>query len=62
MSHERKKAGVRKDKKNERQREDEAWRRAIAKPPKPATDQKDIQSYKPGSAGDKNRHPPHSGC
>lgn len=55
MSHERKKDGQRKDKKNERMREDVALRHATAKPPKPETDQLDIQTYKPGSAGDQNR-------
>lgn len=58
MSHGRKKGGERKDKKNERMREDVAFRHAMQRPPKPTTDQKDIQSYKPGSAGDDNRHPP----
>ncbi len=56
MAHDRKKSGARKDKKNERMREDEAWRHALAKPPHPSNDQGDIQTYKPGSAGDQNSH------
>jgi hypothetical protein len=55
MAHIRKKGGVRKDKKNERMREDLAWRKAMAKPEHPTNDQKDIVDYKPGSAGDANR-------
>jgi len=57
MAHTRKKGGVRKDKKNERMREDVASREAMAKPPHPTADQKDIVDYKPGSASDQNRHP-----
>lgn len=57
MSHDRKKGGERKDKKNERMREDVAFRKAHGHP-RPTTDQKDIVDYKPGSAGDENRHQP----
>ena len=55
MAHTRKKAGARKDKKNERMKEDLAWRKAMAKPPHPTTDKGDIMDYKPGSASDNNR-------
>jgi hypothetical protein len=54
MSHERKKGGVRKDKKVERMREDIAKRKSEAKPKK-TTDQWDIQVQKPGSASDKSQ-------
>ena len=57
MTHPRKKGGERKDKKVERMREDLAERKAKAKPARPTTDQKDIQTYKPGAADDKNREP-----
>lgn len=57
MSHPRKKGGERKDKKNERMREDVAIRKIWAHEPKRQTDQGDIQAFKPGSAGDLNRHP-----
>lgn len=57
MSHDRKKGGQRKDKKNERMREDVAFRKAMAHPPKPTTDQGDVMDYKPGSPSDANRHP-----
>ena len=56
MAHTRKKAGIRKDKKNERMREDLAMRKAMAKPAHPTTDQGDVMDYKPGSASDANRH------
>ena len=55
MSHDRKKAGQRKDKKNARMREDIERRHQNAGPEKPETDQWDIQAFKPGSANDKNR-------
>jgi len=58
MSHERrKKQGQRKDKKVERMRLDVAERKANAHP-HPTTDQKDLQTFKPGSAGDRTRHLP----
>lgn len=56
MSHQRKKHGQRKDKKNERMREDIAFRKAKATEPSPNSDQGDVMSYKPGSASDSNRH------
>lgn len=52
MAHPRKKSGGRKDKKNERMREDVAWRHAMAQPERPSTDQEDIQTFKPGSHND----------
>jgi hypothetical protein len=55
MAHTRKKGGERKDKKNERMREGEAWRHAMAPPPRPTNDQRDIQEFKPGAADDQNR-------
>lgn len=55
MSHDRKKAGQRKDKKNARMREDTERRHQNAGPERPDTDQWDIQTFKPGSANDKNR-------
>ncbi|MFN8140279.1 MAG: hypothetical protein U0R49_10830 [Fimbriimonadales bacterium] len=54
MAHERKKGGVRKDKKVERMREDVAERKSKAKP-KTTTDQWDVQTQKPGSASDKSK-------
>lgn len=57
MSHERKKDGQRKDKKNERMREDVALRKAMAEPPRPTHDQVDIVDYKQGSHSDTNRQP-----
>jgi len=55
MSHTRKKGGQRKDKKVERMHEAEEYRHAVAEPPKPSNDQKDVVTYKPGGPGDKNR-------
>ena len=55
MSHLRKKDGQRKDKKNERMRESEAYRKAMAHEARPTTDQNDIVSYKSGSHSDDNR-------
>lgn len=61
MSHERKKKhGERKDKKNERMHEAVAERKAHAAPPQPHTDQQDLHTFKPGSAGDDSRHLPHT--
>lgn len=60
MSHERKRDGHRKDKKNARMKEDVAWRHAMAKPPKPSHDQADIQAFKPGAADDDTRHRPYT--
>jgi len=58
MAHERKKKdGQRKDKKMERMREAVEKRKASAAPPKPTHDQKDIQTFKPGSRGDRNQDP-----
>lgn len=57
MSHPRKKGGQRKDHKNARMHEGEAFRKAMAHEPKVSTDQKDIVSYKSGSQGDDNRQP-----
>ena len=56
MAHTRKKAGERKDKKNERMREEVAERKVA--PHEHETDKGDIVTYKPGSAGDFNRHKP----
>lgn len=56
MSHDRKKGGERKDKKNERMRESVEFRKEMAQP-HPSTDQPDLQSYKPGHPGDRNRAP-----
>lgn len=56
MAHERKKGGQRKDKKNARMHEDVAERHAHATKEPHHTDQKDIQAFKPGSAGDDTRH------
>ena len=56
--HERKKKdGQRKDKKMQNMREAVAERKANAAPDKPTTDQKDIQTFKPGSQGDRNQDP-----
>jgi hypothetical protein len=55
MHDRKKKDGQRKDKKNERMREDVAQRKENAAPPRPTTDQKDLQTFKPGSRGDHNR-------
>jgi hypothetical protein len=57
MSHLRKKDGHRKDKKNERMREDVAFRKSMAHEPKPTNDQSDIVDYKQGGADDANRQP-----
>jgi hypothetical protein len=56
MSHERKKDGERKDKKNERMHADVRARKEAAAP-KHSTDQKDLRTYKSGSQGDKNVDP-----
>lgn len=56
MAHTRKKDGQRKDKKNERMREDVQQRHENAAP-KVSHDQKDIQTHKPGSQGDRNQDP-----
>jgi|CXWL01.1.fsa_nt_gi hypothetical protein len=58
MSHERKKDGERKDKKNKRMHESVAFRQAMAEPEAHRTDEKDVVTYKPGSARDKLRHQP----
>ena len=57
MSHERKKNGQRKDKKMERMHQDVAERKMNAHP-HPTTDQKDLQTFKPGSPADQTRHLP----
>lgn len=57
MSHDRKKAGHRKDKENAKMRESVAERHADSTKEPHRTDQTDIQTFKPGSAGDRNRHP-----
>ena len=57
MAHERKKAGERKDHKMERMREAVEERRTHAAPPHPSNDQKDLQTFKPGSQGDKMHDP-----
>ena len=54
MHDRKKKDGQRKDKKNQRMHEDVAERKENAKPD-PTTDQKDIQTFKPGSPNDHNR-------
>lgn len=62
MKHERKKGGVRKDKKLKAMHEAVQMRHDLAneRPPHHTTDQHDVVPYKSGSAGDKNRHqPPH---
>ncbi|MBC8065401.1 MAG: hypothetical protein H7Y17_11255 [Chlorobia bacterium] len=56
MSHERKKDGQRKDKKNERMREDVKERHENAAQ-KTSSDQPDIQAFKPGAPSDKNADP-----
>lgn len=56
MAHTRKKDGERKDKKNERMREDLKERQESATA-KVSTDQKDVQTHKPGSQGDRNQDP-----
>ncbi len=58
--HDRKKGGQRKDHKNKKMHESVEMRHKLAeaREEKPDSDQKDIQSFKPGSAGDKNA-PPH---
>lgn len=56
MSHERKKNGQRKDKKMERMREDVVQRHENAVP-KVTNDQKDVQTFKPGSRGDRSHDP-----
>jgi hypothetical protein len=55
MHDRKKKDGQRKDKKNARMREDEAKRQANAEP-HVSSDQKDIQTFKPGARNDRNRH------
>ena len=55
--HERKKGGQRKDKKNERMREAVAERHENAGSPGPTTDQKDVQTFKPGAPSDKIADP-----
>ena len=57
MSHERKKGGERKDKKNERMREDVSFRKSMAEPPRPTHDRADIIDYKQGGKDDTNRQP-----
>ena len=60
MSHERKKHGERRDKKNERMREAREERATEHVEAPHRTDQADVVTYKPGSARDDNRHlPPH---
>ena len=54
MPHLRKKGGERKDKKNERMRESVTERKLSAGPKRPSTDQQDIQTFKPGSEGDRS--------
>lgn len=56
-SNRKKKDGQRKDKKNARMREDVQRRHENEGEPKPSTDQKDIQTFKPGSAGDRTVDP-----
>lgn len=51
--HERKKAGERKDKKVHRMREAEELSKALGEE-RPTSDQWDVQTHKPGSAGDRN--------
>ncbi|MFN8220261.1 MAG: hypothetical protein U0S12_09055 [Fimbriimonadales bacterium] len=60
MSHERKKGGVRKDKKTQKMREAVDLKHQLhdAAPERPTTDQWDVQTFKPGSAGDRTRHLP----
>ena len=60
MSHDRKKAGHRKDHKVHNMIVGEAERKENfdAQPEHPTTDQKDIQTFKPGGPSDKGRHNP----
>lgn len=58
MSHLGKKAGERKDKKQERMRASVLKRHEAAQPPRPTTDQWDVQAFKPGGPTDRNRHQP----
>jgi hypothetical protein len=58
MPHERKKHGVRKDKKNERMRDARTERAEEFVEHPHLTDQADVVTYKPGSARDRNRHIP----
>jgi hypothetical protein len=51
----KKKDGQNTGKKNERMREAVRERKAHAQPPRPSTDQPDIQDFKPGSASDRTR-------
>ena len=53
----KKKVGERKDKKNARMREDVQRRREQEQPAGPETDQPDVQTFKPGSRGDRNMDP-----
>ena len=60
MSHDRKKAGHRKDHKVHNMIVGEAERKAEfeAMPEHPTNDQNDIQTFKPGGPSDKNRNLP----
>ncbi|MBI1334714.1 MAG: hypothetical protein JST12_13515 [Armatimonadetes bacterium] len=55
MSHERKKAGQRKDKKNERMHDFVAFRKKMFRGKPHHSDQSDIQRFKPGGADDDSR-------
>ena len=54
MAHTHKKGGGRKDKKTARMRQEEQYRHGMAKAKKPTTDQKDVQTHKPGHESDRN--------
>lgn len=58
MSHDRKKAGERKDHKTKRMHESVEIRHMLhdTQPEKPKTDQHDVVPYKPGSARDRSMH------
>ena len=53
----KKKGGERKEKKTARMREDVQRRHENEQGPKPSTDQKDIMTFKPGSAKDRTTRP-----
>jgi hypothetical protein len=57
MSHERKKGGERKDKKNKRMHEAVEMRHELSDKQPHETDQKDVMTYKRGTGGDRNMDP-----
>ncbi|MEX2243586.1 MAG: hypothetical protein WD716_07030 [Fimbriimonadaceae bacterium] len=53
MAHTRKKGGERKDKKVERMREAQEFKKGMEAPKKKTTDQDDVQVHKPGGPSDR---------